>query len=480
MELERGGLNVGGQRKFKAEHESNSGDRILVNKFIYDFVEPKRWDVIVFKYPNNGKQNYIKRLVGLPNEKLSIEGGDIYSFDDQLNKTIIRKPPHKIRVMMQLIDDTHYIPEELTEVDWPLRWQPWAKQMDSWEHQTVGKNLEYFLKPSESTEWLSYRHLRPDKEDWESIENGELSLSPNRQLGQLITDYYAYNDADLVNPAAENNFRNGAHWVGDLIMQVNTEVISNSGTIRLKLVEGGTSYICSIDVASGTASLSSDNQKVQFKNGDEVVEVPEGQTRLKGPGKYVLMFANVDDQLHLWINNRLVEFDAATFVRDEIPVPKWSPSNPGDAEPAAIGGENIELKLSRLRVYRDIYYTSVGGTNQAINPPTSASELDLRVYPESYQRQVHSDPKRWADNKAVQMFSEKKGKQDPMFVLDDDQLLPMGDNSPHSQDGRIWRGPRYLHKEYLLGRAMFIYWPHTVHSPIPRYTPNFWDMGFIR
>ena len=60
------------------DHVSNSGDRILVNKFVYDFNEPERYDVIVFKNPNNGKQNYIKRLVGLPGDNLLIENGDIY------------------------------------------------------------------------------------------------------------------------------------------------------------------------------------------------------------------------------------------------------------------------------------------------------------------------------------------------------------------------------------------------------------------
>jgi signal peptidase I len=55
-----------------------SGDRILVNKFIYRFSEPKRWDVIVFKYPLDKTKNYIKRLVGLPGEEIKIRGGNIY------------------------------------------------------------------------------------------------------------------------------------------------------------------------------------------------------------------------------------------------------------------------------------------------------------------------------------------------------------------------------------------------------------------
>ena len=56
---------------------SFNGDRILVSKFAYQFREPRRWDVIVFKYPGNAKVNYIKRLVGLPGETLRIQHGDI-------------------------------------------------------------------------------------------------------------------------------------------------------------------------------------------------------------------------------------------------------------------------------------------------------------------------------------------------------------------------------------------------------------------
>lgn len=58
---------------------SFTGDRILVNKFTYQFSDPQRWDVIVFKYPGNAKQNYIKRLVGLPGETIRVQQGDVYA-----------------------------------------------------------------------------------------------------------------------------------------------------------------------------------------------------------------------------------------------------------------------------------------------------------------------------------------------------------------------------------------------------------------
>ena len=55
-----------------------NGDRIFVNKCIYQFSPPKRWDVIVFKNPPNPQENYIKRLIALPEETVEIIDGDIY------------------------------------------------------------------------------------------------------------------------------------------------------------------------------------------------------------------------------------------------------------------------------------------------------------------------------------------------------------------------------------------------------------------
>ena len=78
-----------------SDHNSFDGDRILVNKFIYDFAEPQRWDVIVFKNPKNAKQNYIKRLVGLPNESLLIEQGYIFTFDFSLLRSTKYTKKHK-------------------------------------------------------------------------------------------------------------------------------------------------------------------------------------------------------------------------------------------------------------------------------------------------------------------------------------------------------------------------------------------------
>ncbi len=58
--------------------EAQIFDRVLVNKFAYLVAEPERYDVIVFKYPLNRSQNYIKRLIGLSGERVRIENGDVF------------------------------------------------------------------------------------------------------------------------------------------------------------------------------------------------------------------------------------------------------------------------------------------------------------------------------------------------------------------------------------------------------------------
>ena len=56
-----------------------SGDRVLTNRLIYNMTSPKRGDLVVFK--PNGNENshfYIKRVIGLPGEKIQIIDGFIY------------------------------------------------------------------------------------------------------------------------------------------------------------------------------------------------------------------------------------------------------------------------------------------------------------------------------------------------------------------------------------------------------------------
>ncbi len=53
------------------------GDRIFVDKVSYRFHEPKRGDILVFKYPLDKKKDFVKRLVGEPNDRIEIREGKL-------------------------------------------------------------------------------------------------------------------------------------------------------------------------------------------------------------------------------------------------------------------------------------------------------------------------------------------------------------------------------------------------------------------
>jgi len=55
------------------------GDNLIVDKITYRFSDPKRFDIIVFPFKENGEElNYIKRIIGLPGETVLIKDGKIY------------------------------------------------------------------------------------------------------------------------------------------------------------------------------------------------------------------------------------------------------------------------------------------------------------------------------------------------------------------------------------------------------------------
>ena len=57
--------------------------------------EPERFDIVIFKYPDNEKERYIKRVIGLPGEKVEIIDGKVYINDaeEPLDDSFVRNEP---------------------------------------------------------------------------------------------------------------------------------------------------------------------------------------------------------------------------------------------------------------------------------------------------------------------------------------------------------------------------------------------------
>lgn len=60
------------------ENTIMTGDRILGNRLAYLKTGPKRGDIIIFHYPDNEEELYVKRVIGLPGDNVQVLDGKIY------------------------------------------------------------------------------------------------------------------------------------------------------------------------------------------------------------------------------------------------------------------------------------------------------------------------------------------------------------------------------------------------------------------
>lgn len=79
------------------ENTIQEGDRIIGWRFTYAFSDPKRGDIVVFPNPNpvtgsEGKENYVKRIIGLPGETVRVENGQVYINDELLEEDYVKEP----------------------------------------------------------------------------------------------------------------------------------------------------------------------------------------------------------------------------------------------------------------------------------------------------------------------------------------------------------------------------------------------------
>ncbi len=71
------------------ETNFHNNEYILTEKITYDFNQPKRGDVVVFKAPPDGHDEYIKRIIGLPNDTVMVQNCRVYVNGTKLNETYL-------------------------------------------------------------------------------------------------------------------------------------------------------------------------------------------------------------------------------------------------------------------------------------------------------------------------------------------------------------------------------------------------------
>jgi signal peptidase I len=435
----------------------NSGDRVLVAKFVYDLFskDPDRLDVVVFKYPggndfpqtgphrNHVPMNYIKRLIGLPGETIAISGGKLYylsadkgpryddyeqaRLDPDLMATlwkkehmhideatdlfrdrkfqIIRKNPENILAMMRLVfDNDHPSSSDPASTD------RWISIAGGWS-ALAARGFRHDGNDAGHTDWLRYHHI--------------LREFPGRR--SLITDMMGYNtyQSGVGGGGFGHSPLLGDNWVGDLILECEATIDNPQGELTLELSRGLDRFRARWDLGTGTCTLLR-----VTKDGEQKLE--SKATAMKKKGTYRLRFANVDQRLVVWVDGELPFDNGVSYP----PAKDLGPRPENDFEPASLGISGATVAIHKLKLFRDTYYT-IGGARQGM-----PHEADVHGFDP-----LDPEGGRW------------KELRDPPFVtlyVQPDHFLCLGDNSPESSDGRSWGAvPRRL----LLGRALLVYYP---------------------
>lgn len=294
-----------------------NGDRLLVQKFLYDVRRPRRWEVAVFQSPNEPNQAYVKRVVGLPGESIEIRQGDVY-----INGQIARKSMAEQRAMRIPVYDHNFTPRDSDRFPrWNYRISGashrqkngWIARGERFVHEAVPESW-----PS-TVDWIDYRH-------WES----------DRGRYGPIRDFSSYNGSDL----------RGEHPITDLMLEARVRPGPDLDSLRVRLNWGAVRFEVSIPFnGRGVVELTRDGRSVPVSNPSTGPAATEDSTR-----SYHLE-ASVFDRRVEFLLDGIPLFDPLDFEADST-----LPSN--SRSPLGIGAVGGWVEVADLRIFRDVYYTS--------------------------------------------------------------------------------------------------------------------------
>jgi len=266
----------------------DSGDRVLVAKYLYDSGAraPERFDVIVFKFPGKPSAdyqsvNYIKRLIGKPGETIGIYYGDLYegtgehegesprSLIDRGGLRIIRKPPVQVLSMRRTVYDNDHPAEDLARAGFPPRWAPESGAQAARPAENASDFLQQRRRAAEKPAWvaddphgfqhparqgdlawLRYRHLIVERSKARPVVPGDVKP-------QLITDFLGYNSGQTEEVPSANPPPN---WVGDLMLECTATIApvqdqATAGEFVLELSKGIDRFQARWNLSSGECAL---------------------------------------------------------------------------------------------------------------------------------------------------------------------------------------------------------------------------------
>lgn len=337
-----------------------NGDRVLVQKFLYDFRAPERWEVAVFHYPGDPSQAYVKRVVGLPGESIRLARGDVW-----VDGVVARKGPEDVRAMRILVHDSRYVPADSGRYP---RWE--FRRGDSRGASPSGWSLgaEGFRRVpngpgGDGDDWLVYRNWDPALERYAPIR-----------------DYYGYNGGD---GRSDNAVR-------DVGLEARVTLGPGVESLALALRSAGDRFVVRIP------TRAEEPVEVTRNGVDCKVFLLSNPLASKPPGEAHTIEASVfDARVMVLVDGRPL------FVPHDYDDPADAPWN--DESPVALGVRGGSLEVPEVRVYRDVYYTS----NLGVAHRRPNGVLDpVRLGPGEYfvlgdNSPVSNDSRFWAQGPVV-------------------------------------------------------------------------------
>jgi signal peptidase I len=416
-----------------------SGDRILVLKWPFDLgwesLQPKRWDVVVFKDPADGVTNFIKRLTGVPGEVLMIVDGDIYTaptdslseqaleeLDERRHEKFLHRTeqePYGIlpRVSPRLLAE---LSEKLaiTRKTAVAQEELWSVVYDH-DHppRAVELNQPAWVANNDSLSGWDTSRRRITFEDHR--------LSPDyiRLAGKTINAFCAYNI----------NYRGQVPPVADCRVSFVLTPTTGDGHVRIRLQKRDRVFWATIDTSGLVSLIESDKEPAEKTPAWLSSQLPPFR-----PGTPVqIAFENVDYRLALTVGDEEVlatsdDPDHSAYYGPNLA--HLRKSKPAKTPAPRIYAEGGGFELGHLIVERDVYYFD------------TPNALDWA-------------PKGW-------------GTCDNPLLLRPGEYFVLGDNSAASKDSRLWdtygshldaRREDFqlgtVPRDQIIGKAFFVYWP---------------------
>jgi signal peptidase I len=287
------------------------GDHLLVNKNVFTWRKPRRWEMAVFRCPAADGKAFVKRVIGLPSESVLIQDGDIY-----INGELARKTLAELKSLRIPVFDNNCQPPQT----WACRWQTEPIQ----ERAAVdGTRLRlHDHKSPDSWHWLVYRH-------W-NLDEGKI---------QPVRDEYTYNGGD-------NNRR--AVPVHDFMLEADVEIAQGSGIVAFGVTDGDEWITAELAVGANQGGMrllggQSVNWLTPYRTAQDL--------HLNAGKAYHVELAFVDRRATLALDGKVVFAPVDLQAVDHRPPVK---------DPVRLGARGIQAEFSNVRIFRDVHYTQAG------------------------------------------------------------------------------------------------------------------------